>query len=594
MEIIYLITALLLFILTMTVKKSDEKQNILFRGVLNIILFTIYNILIGLIFLIIKVPYTLLNLSIINFVISAIIGIIIYKKKEVQKYFVRIKDIIFMIILLVLVIGFAIMHYGIPFSIKYETTDPAIHFMWAKDFYNNKTLTWGSSMPAAFINTALLFDIFDNIVAEQDFYYIYIVFDLIILYLIGAIFYLGITKNTKSMSKSIIAMIFSILFLCAYPLNSTIFGFAYLSVGILYMTTLVVTAVNIKNEELKFNYICIEMFLLLFGIFFSYYFFVPVIYAAFGLYMLFDMIKNRKTKNVFSIFTIKNVIKVFTILILPTILGFIYFVLPGLIQSGETAIKDIVLEGYIYRDLYSNFVLFAPLAIYYILYNIKNKKNSFGVILIVIASLFTIYLLRKGLRGEASSYYYYKMYFLLWILVVYMNIKAMFIMVEEKNGILSYSFTIVIVALLGILCTGLDYEVTKTNILFNPTNSINSYTNIYAFNKNKIASKQTIYSKTQLEAIKYVLNSSENKSNILINGNGLQMLWANSVWKITDTEDVRKLQVPEELDINKWNEDNNKKYLIFFDMNKEIDRNSEKYKVIYEKEDAIILEKTNI
>lgn len=594
MEIIYIITTLLLFILTMTVKKSDEKQNILFRGVLNIILFTIYNILIGLIFFVIKVPYTLLALSIANIALSAIFGIIIYKKKEVQKYFIRIQDIIFMIILLVLVIGFAVIHYGIPFSIKYETTDPAIHFMWAKDFYNNKTLTWGSSMPAAYINTALLFDIFDNIVAEQDFYYIYIVFDLIILYLIGAIFYLGITRNTKSMSKSIIAMIFSILFLCAYPLNSTIFGFAYLSVGILYMTTLIVTAVNIKNEELKFNYICIEMFLLLFGIFFSYYFFVPVIYVAFGLYMLFDMIKNRKTKNVFSIFTIKNVIKVFTILILPTILGFIYFVLPGLIQSGKTAIKDIIIEGYIYRDLYSNFVLFSPLAIYYILYNIKNKKNSFSTILIVVASLFTIYLLRKGIRGEASSYYYYKMYFLLWILVVYMNIKAMFIMIENKNGILSYSFTIVILALLGILCTGLDYKVTKANILFNPTNSINSYTNIYAFNKNRIGSKQAIYSKTQLEAIKYVLNSSENKSNILINGNGMQMLWANSVWKITDTEDVRMLQVPEELDINKWNEDNNKKYLIFFDINKEIDRNSEKYKVIYEKEDAIILEKTNI
>ncbi len=594
MEIIYIITALLLFVLTMTVKKSDEKQNILFRGVLNIILFTIYNILIGLIFLIIKVPYTLLALSIVNIVLSAIIGIIIYKKKEVQKYFVRIKDIIFMIILLVLVIGFAAIHYGIPFSIKYETTDPAIHFMWAKEFYNNKTLTWGSNMPAAFINTALLFDIFDNIVAEQDFYYIYVIFDLIILYLIGAVFYLGITNKSKSIIKSIIAMIFSILFLCSYPLNSTIFGFAYLSVGILYMTALIVTAINIKNEELRFSYMCIEMFLILFGIFFSYYFFVPVIYAALGLYMLFDMMKNRKTKNIFSIFTKQNIIKVLVVLILPTILGFIYFVLPGLLESGKTVLNHITTEGYIYRDLYSNFVLLAPLALYYILYNIKNKKNSFGTILMVIASLFTIYLLRKGLRGEASSYYYYKMYFLLWILVVYMNIKAMFILIENKNSILVYSYTIVILAIVGIFCTGVDYKVTNINILFNPSNSINAYMGIYTFNANKLKQEATIYSQTQLEAIKYVLNISKNKSNILINGDGLQMLWANSVWKITDTEDVRELQVPEELDINKWIQNNDKKYLIFFDMNKEIERDSEKYKVIYEKEDAIILEKTNI
>lgn len=591
MEIIYIITALLLFILTMIIKKSDEKQNILFRGVLNIVLFTIYNILIGVIFLIIKVPYTLLALSIVNLTLSAIISLIIYKKREVQKYFIKIQDIIFMIILLILVIGFALIHYGIPFSIKYETTDPAIHFMWTKDFYNNKTLSWGSSMPAAFINTALLFDLFDKIVAEQDFYYIYIVFDLIILYLIGAIFYLGITNKSQSISKSIITMIFCILFLCSYPLNSAIFGYAYLSVAILYMTTLIVTAINIKNSQLKLYYMCIEMSLLLFGIFFSYYFFVPVIYVSFGLYMLFDMIKNKKTKNILSIFTKQNIIKVLIILILPTILGFIYFVLPGLLKTGKTMINHIVSEGYIYRDLYSNFVLLAPLSLYYILYNIKNKKNSFETILMIISTIFTIYLLRKGLRGETSSYYYFKMYFLLWILVMYMNIKAMFILIENKNGILVYSFTTVIIAILVILCTGLDYKVTNINILFNPTNSINSYTNIYAFNKIKMGAKERIYSQTQLEAIKYVLNISEDKTNILINGNGLQMLWASSVWNITDTQDIAKLQTPEELNINKWSENNNKKYLIFFDMNIEIDKNSEKYKVIYQKEDAIVLEK---
>lgn len=594
MKIIYIITVLWLFIVTMLIKKSEEKQNILFRGVLNIILFTIYNILIGLIFLIVKIPYSLLQLTIVNTIVSAIISVILFKKKEIQKYFIRIKDIIFMIILLILIVGFAITHYGTPFSIKYETTDPAIHFMWAKEFYNNKTLNWGSNMPAAFLNTGLLFEVFENIVPEQNFYYIYIVFDLIILYLIGAIFYLGITNKTESIVKSIIAMIFSILFTCAYPLNSTIFGFAYLSVGILYMTTLIVTAINIKKDEIKFSYMCIEMFLILFGIFFSYYFFVPVIYAAFGLYMLFDMIKNKKTKNILSIFTIKNIIKVFTILILPTILGFIYFVLPGLLQSGETVLNHIVTEGYIYRNLYSNFVLLAPLTIYYILYNIKNKKNSFSTILMIISSLFTIYLLRKGLRGQASSYYYFKMYFLLWILVVYMNVKAMFIIIEGKNGILAYSFTFVIVAILGILATGIDDKVTEINILFNPASSINSYTNIYAFNKNRIGSTQKIYSQTQLEAIKYLLNTSENKSNILVNGDGLQMLWANSVWKITDTEDVRELQVPEELDINKWIENNNKKYLIFFDINKEINRQDNRYNVLYEEEDVIILEKTNM
>ena len=591
MEIIYIITALWLFVSTMLIKKSDEKQNVLLRATLSIILFTIYNILLGYIFLICKIPYTLLPLSIVNIIISAINTFLIYKKKEIQKYYIHIRDIIFMLILLVVISVIAITQYGFTFQIKYETTDPAVHFSVAKEIYNTKTLQWNGSMPAASINTELLFDVFDFIVPEFDFYYLFIIFDLIVLYLMGTILYLGITNKTESKIKSVIAMIFSILFVCGYPLNSVIFGYAYLTVGILYMTTLIAVAINIKNKELKLCPLCIEMFLIVFGIFFSYYFFVPVIYSAFGLYILFDMIKNRKNKNILSIFTKENIIKVFVILILPTILGFSYFVLPGLLQSGETTMSHINTEGYIYRDLYSNFVLLAPLAIYYMIYNFKNKKNSFSTILMIISSLFTLLLLKKGLRGEVSSYYYFKMYFLLWILVIYMNIKAMFIMIEEKNEIFAYSFTAVFLGLLVVAYTGYDYKVSSINILFNPSNSINSYANIYVFNQNKIKTDNKIYTEQQLKAIKHLLNISNDKSEIKINGNPLQMLWANSVWSITDTDDVVQLQKEEKLNIQEWILDNKKKYLIYFDTTENIEKETNNYKTIYEAENVVILEK---
>ena len=591
MEIIYIITALWLFISTMLIKKSDQKQNVLLRATLSIILFTIYNILLGYIFLICKIPYTLLPLSIVNIIISAINTFLIYKKKEIQKYYIHIRDIIFMIILLVVISVIAITQYGFPFQIKYETTDPAVHFSAAREIYDTKTLQWNGSMPAASINTELLFDVFDFIVPEYSFYYLFIIFDLMVLYLMGAILYLGITNKTESKIKSVIAMIFSILFVCGYPLNSVIFGYAYLTVGILYMTTLIAVAINIKNKELKLCPLCIEMFLIVFGIFFSYYFFVPVIYSAFGLSILFDMIKNRKNKNILSIFTKENIIKVLVILILPTILGFSYFVLPGLLQSGETTVSHINTEGYIYRDLYSNFVLLAPLAIYYMIYNVKNKKNSFSTILMIISSLFTLLLLKNGLRGEVSSYYYFKMYFLLWILVIYMNIKSMFIMIEEKNEIFAYSFTAVFLELLVVAYTGYDYKVSNINILFNPTNSINSYVNIYAFNQNKVKTDNKIYTEQQLKAIKYLLNKTDDKANVKIYGNPFQMLWGNSVWQITDTTDVRELQKTEKLDIKGWLDNQNKKYYICFNADEEIDKESNDYNVIYEDMGVLILEK---
>lgn len=591
MEIVYMLTVVWLLVSTMLVKKSDEKQNFLLRGILSIILFTIYNTLLSFIFLIFNITYNLIALSITNTIISGITTYLIYRKKEIQKYFIKIKDIVFMFILLIAIIAIAISQYGTDFIIKYETTDPAVHFLSTRSFYETKTLEWGGMMPGAFVNTALLFDTFDFIISENDFYCLYIIFDLIMLYLMGAILYLGITDKMESIKKSIIVMIFTLIFLCGYPLNSMLFGYAYLSLAILYMTTLIVMAIYMKNKEMKLLPLCVEMFLLVFGIFFSYYFFVPVVYVAFGLYILFDMIKNKKTKNIFSIITKENIIKVGTILILPTIMGFCYFVLPGLLETGKTILGHIVTEGYIYRDLYSNFVLLAPLALYYIIYNLKNKKNSLSTIMFIISAIFTLYLLKQGMRGETSSYYYYKMYFLLWILAIFMNIRAMLILIDNNEEILSYSFTALFLGILAISYTGYDYKISSINILFNPSNSINSFANIYAFNQAKIESEEFIYTQTQIEAIKHVLSITEDKSTILVNGQPLQMLWANSVWQITDTDDVVQLQIPEELDIQKWLENENKKYLIYFDLSENIEKETNEYKTIYETTDARILEK---
>ncbi|MCI8640676.1 MAG: hypothetical protein HFJ59_02215 [Clostridia bacterium] len=592
MEIIYIITILLLLITTMLIKRNDEKENVLFRGILTIILFTIYNILLTLIFSALRIPSNLIVLSIANIILTTINMLILIKKHEFQKYFIKIQDVIFMFILLILICAIAYNQYGFPFEIKYETSDPALHFSVAKDFYDEKILE--GSIPAASVNTAILFDVFDVFVPENDFYYIFIVFDIGILYLIGAIFYLGITNKVEGKIKSIITMIFTILFVCAYPLNSVLFGFSYLTVAILYITTLLAMSINIKDKELKQIPLHVEMFLIVLGIFFSYYLFVPVIYSAFGLYILFDMIKNKKGKNILSIITKENIIKVFTILILPTIIGFGYFVLPGLISSEGTKISHISREGYIYRDLYSNFVLLAPLAIYYVLYNLTKKKNSLSTILTIITSLFTLILLKKGLIGSVSSYYYYKMYFVLWILVLYMNVKAMFIMFENKNEIFVYSFTILMLAIHAISCTEIETKVKKIKVEFNPSYSAPYYTNIYLYNKIKIDTKETIYSKTQLEAMNFILDKTCNKSEILLNGSQLQRLWANLAWEIIDTENIKEiLSSNRKFNINNWLEDKEKKYLIYFykEEANDIKEEPNKYQIIYKTNDAIVLEK---
>ena len=72
------------------------------------------------------------------------------------------------------------------------------------------------------------------------------------------------------------------------------------------------------------------------------------------------------------------------------------------------------------------------------------------------------------------------------------------------------------------------------------------------------------------------------------------MLWANAVWKITDTEDIRQLQNEEKLNLQEWLENKDKKYIIIFnDISQTLAENTEDYKTIYKEKDVVVFEKNN-
>ena len=595
MEIIYIIISLILFISTLLIKKSEEKQNFLFWFITTIVVNLCFNVFCSYIITLVHLKSTLVTLSVINTIISIFILYRVIKKKEIQKYYIKIKDIIVFAILLVLVLFIGYKQYGLPLEIKYETTDPAVHYDFAKTYYNSQSTPAGelkTIMPGAYTNTGILFTLFANYIGEMNLYKVYIICDIVMLYLIGAAFYIGLTHKTESILKTIIAFIGTIIFVLGYPLNSLIFGYQYLSLGILLMITITSMVYYIKHRELKDIYLILYMFFLTLGIFFTYYFFVPIMYSSIGLYMLFDFIKNRKNeKNIFSIFTVRNIIVVLVILIIPTIIGICYFILPGLSSEAGTDASHISSEGYCYRNLYSNFIFFIPFVLYYCIDKLKCKRNNFTTICMIITAIFTVGILYMALTGKASSYYYYKTYFLISILIMQIVVKSIYKLIDNKQGIYGYSFLLVYVAIIGACIFNLDGKIANRNFLVNPVSHMEDLVEIYSFNIGKLQEEANIYNKEQLKAIKYLKDNGITKEELKIYGNHLQMLWANDIAKITETEDVRELQVPVELDIEGWLKDENKNYYLCFNADEEIDLSSNKYIVDYKDKDVILLKK---
>lgn len=496
MNIIYLIITFLMIILHILIYKKEEKQNLLKWIAITIVINFCYNIFICVILSFIRIKSTLITLSILNSIVSILLGIKIHKDKKIQKYEINKIDIIALIIMLLIVVVTAIKQYGFPLNVTHEITDATIHYFVADEFYHTSELLFNGNtdilnmwkvdffMPGAYINTGILFKIFSGVISETYFCQLYFIFDISIWFLSGILMYVFLSKN-----KKIIALIFSIIYMLGYPLNSLLSGFSYLSL----VLDIVIGLLIVSKEDISKYYKAILMFLLNFGMFFSYYFFAPVVYLAIFLQIILNIKKNNE-----KIFTKENIIKVLYTLILPGIAGVLYFVVFQFLQFNTNPVTNsadvISMDGTIYMNFISNIIIYILLSIYYIIYCIKNKKIKLENIMLIMNILFLV-ILYIGMKTEkVSEYYYYKTYYLLWILLISVAFFGLE-QIMEKRKIIPY-------ICIGVYCVGL--------ILTIITNQSFYIFDIFKENNRIIQEDNIIISYDELELLDYY-NTNVNK-----------------------------------------------------------------------------------
>lgn len=604
MGIVYQISIIALIIAFLVIKKTDKEENILFWLFLSNIILLCYNVFECYILSFIKIKCSLALLAIINFSIVILIFLIIKKKNEKQSYYFKWGDIVIAILILLTVLGISYKRYGKNLDLKYESSDPATHYAAAKQFYKYKTLLvnvkevdkiyeFGNFMPAAYVNTGIMFDVASTKINESQFYKVYIIFDIAILALGAEMFYFLITKDEKNSFLKIIGIVFTYLYIFAYPLNSMLFGFSYLSVSLLVIEGIVAIAPMVNSDKYKAEFVILIGFLLTFAIFFSYYLFMPIIYVALGLYLLINILKNRKEIKVFSI---KNVFTIGIILIIPTVLGFCYFVLPGILSGEGTEIQSIGAEGYIYKNLYSNLILISPLILYYIIAKIRKKENDFVNIYIILSIIFILVMLVGVIEGKVSTYYFYKLYYAFWILAVFSAYKAIKeIYVNKEMRIFIYSYMAIIIGIHLYSMLDLDNKFQNKNEYLSTDNMATQITNIYSTNQNYIKDAKTYFSENQKEMLKYCEENNifEEKQNISVCGTNLQQRWLYVIYGVTDVNNIREFAtIVKKFDIKSWL-DEDKKYYISFSNEENIkyDKDESKYKLLYNGTDCVLLEK---
>lgn len=559
-QIVYILSVIILLILTILLKKGDKELNFVKSSSITIVCFLCYNTFVCWLFNILIIPITLISLAILNYIISIVLGVIIVKNKQIQKYTIKGTNIVSVTIIGIVTLAMTYLNFGPELNIKYIMTDAAVHYKAAREFYQNdkllnKTENTESSdqfMTGAYTNTGILFKILAPIIGEVNLYKVFICFDIFCYFMTGLMLYNIIEKLIKDKLSYILSMIFVVIFMLGYPLNSFIYGYVYLQLSIVIIGTIIALFQEIDKKPNKIIS-ATELFILNFGLIFTYCIFVPVIYLAQGLYFLIKQYKMNK-----KIFSKENLLNIFITLVIPGILGIIYFAIPHLTSSPDGLFLS--LEGYIYRNCWSNFILILPIAL--ICFKIKNDDILIYKMLIISLIIIMAILMIAIFGLNFSTYYYFKYNFILWLLLWYGAIYSVNTFSEIKDfKIAIIVYTIIYVAAMFFTTCYKAVPITKET-WDNDENITNAF-DIYGINKTVINDVTIDYTQEEMQLIQYVYDEIDVHSNkILILGNPRQEYWFDGIFTYRNRKNMESV-IPIE-HVAQWNDNQEFKYLLVF------------------------------
>lgn len=576
MSLLVLFSQILVLYAFMRIEKTKQKQNFLSQLALGIVLLFCYNLIISYAMSYLHIPIGIFSYSLVNVIIS--VALLYYSKKQnsQQLYSYSKMDIIAVVILIC--VGFYTCYKNMQggFNLGYETTDPSVHFYASKIFaltdsiFNNMEVPYYGKvggLSSFYCNCGYFMRGLSSFFDVSEYYKLFQIFDGFIFILAGIIFYATTSHFFKKDKYKFVGIVISVFYYLGYPLNAYLFGFGYLPVTIIIINSVIylldMAKISLFDQLNRKIIYMIELFLCFFGIFFGYYFFVPVVYSASFLYIAY-LFWNKKV-----LFKKNNILFLFVVLILPSILGFAYFVLPAIISRGETTVEAIALEGYIYRNLYQNFLILIPFFLYGIHLSIK-ERTAYSIITIF-SILFTVAVFVLGIYNKASSYYFYKMYYMLWLLGFY-SITWILGEILETNfkPFALYSLTSFI-AVFSLFWIGFDDKVRNKNILFNPSPTLGVYFDVY--NMNRTYCRGHFLNEDQIKLISEVDSIATEKGidQVIMKGETLQRLWALSMTDLYLTDDRMQLGsfYEECLTIKEFVESKYKIYFSFGNINDE-------------------------
>lgn len=513
--------------------------------IITILCIFVYQVLLCLAYTTIHIPITLEYLSIANSLFGIGLAMLIFKR-GVQSFAFSKRDGMITLVLILFISIIAYQDVGKITNIRYFSTDASIHYIGAREFYENdkmlhkteNTETDKQMMPMAYVNVGILFKAFAPVISEINLYKIFLLVDITIFCFSGILFYFILKNRIKQKSHQIIAVMMTMLYLMGYPLNNLLSGFYYLGIGCLTINAILYI---MEVQELKEGAKRLLLCLLNTGLILSYALFAPVVYGSMFLYYLFT--ERKKIKQI--------VLDTILTLVIPGFIGVMFLLVPAIEK-----VKYIAVDGYIYDCFWINIMFFIPFTSYYIYQKGKKKETDYSFLYFVVLISYMIILFVGTKMKMVSTYYFYKNAYILWaiLLIGFFEGIEMLIGKEEKiRREITISYLILYVCFVGI------YAYSSVNF--------DKVKDVYLYNYQLIRERENL-TEDDINMLAYIdknkiLNKTQN--NVLFVGDFMQEAWIRSMFTYRNRTPLEAGNHYEY--IKKWNE-GKIPYLVCFENSK--------------------------
>jgi len=455
------------------IRKSAKQLSGIAWVVTSLLALTCWNAVVGGLINLAHIPVNIVSIGLGDLAAAVVLWAITWRRRERQQYEWRIADAVVTAGLCAFTaVFFALRTNGMQFNIHYSTIDPAAWLLNSVDVVKTQAV---QGMYYQELTNGLFIQAFSPLTTPDYFYKIFVFSGGLFLLIAGLAFYAAIRRYLNTKVMSVVGVGITFLYLFGYPLYATLWGFVWLSMGVILITYLTFLADALVADEIDKWLAAALLMIGCLGLIVCYAMFAPVVFISIGLLIVL----KYRGKLILSKTSLVVGLAVFVI---PVVIGLVYM-FGGVFTGGTTVGGALATEGASYRDLFSNFVPFTPVAVFGAYKLFRARQVNIQVVLLPVLLVFMAGVFVLGMMGKASSYYFFKNYNVLWLVVFYLVVAGISKIANRETVLLLGMYGVTWALILGLSASGFEHQIQNRNSLFDPVAKSTDMNDILSANR---------------------------------------------------------------------------------------------------------------